>query len=237
MWLSYFLLGHSFNESLYTVTLTWGLQSVWLTSLFFYCKTHWFSSYVLWILKDIPYFKALSCHLPKEMKVNDNLNQDSQLAWFNTEIIYNFSHMCPFSRTSINPFTAMCSYRSTAVKIPILLNDVTWPLVIRQFRGFVISHKAHQKWELIRNMALKGNRLEDTYLPGCDAVSFSKCFSIQCHNHQCQKVQKTWILNNTSNASSRTTGLRLTFLWRNSQGSVISCRCGIWINSCNLWQW
>jgi hypothetical protein len=70
--------------------------------------------------------------------------------------------MCPFSRISINPFIATCSYRSTAVKIPILPNDATWPLVIRQFRGSVISHKVHQKWELIRNMAPKGNRLEDT---------------------------------------------------------------------------
>ena len=153
------------------------------------------------------------------MKVNDNLNQDSQLTRFNIEHLH-FSHMCPFSRTSINPFIATCSYRSTAVKIPILPNDATWPLVIRQFRGSVISHKVHQKWELIRNMALKGNRLEDTCPPGCDAVSLSKCFSTQCLYHQCQKVQKTWILNNTSNVSLRTTDLRLTFLWRNSQGSA-----------------
>lgn len=140
--------------------------------------------------------------------------------------------MCPFSRTSINPL-ATCYYRNTAVKIPILLNDATWPLVIRQFRGSEISHKVRQKWEMIGNMALKGNRLEDTCLPGCDAVSFSKCFSTQCLNHQCQKVPMTWILN----ASLGTTGLRLTFRWRNSQGSVTSWRWRIWINSCNLWQW
>jgi len=142
--------------------------------------------------------------------------------------------MCPISRSSINPFIATCSYRSTAVKISILLN-ATWPLVIRQFRGSVISRKAHQKWELIRNMALKGNRLEDTCLPGRNAVSFSERCSTQCLNHQCQKVQKTWILN-TSNASLRTTSLRLTFLWRKSLGSVTTCRCRIRINSCNLWQ-
>lgn len=62
--------------------------TIWLPILFFHCKTHRFSSYVLWILQDTPYFKALCCHLPREMKVNDNLNQDSQLTWFNKEKIY-----------------------------------------------------------------------------------------------------------------------------------------------------
>ena len=90
-WLSYFLLGHSFNGSPCTITLIWGLQSVSLPILFSYCKTHRFSSHVLWILQGTPYFKALSCHLPRQMKVNDNLNQDSQLTWFNTENISIFA--------------------------------------------------------------------------------------------------------------------------------------------------
>jgi hypothetical protein len=88
MWLSYFLLGHSFNESPCTTHLH-GVYSLFDCPLYSSTARHTdlavmcYESY-----GTLHIFKALSCHLPREKKVNEILNQDSQLTWFNTENSY-----------------------------------------------------------------------------------------------------------------------------------------------------